>query len=593
MRPILALPLALLMACSVISRSGDEPFRCRVGADGLDPCDAFVRGARCSRTDGEVGTCVRLSDDPCDGVDNDGDGTIDEDGFGLAEVCNGFDEDCDGRVDEMAPPDEFRTELCNGADEDCDGTVDEGLGSEEVCNMTDDDCDGRVDEGVMDPEECNGLDDDCDGNVDEDVVSDATDLCNMRDDDCDGLIDEDARATAEVCNGIDDDCDETVDEDVPLLPEVCGNDADDDCDGSVDEGMPETCNNIDDDCDTQTDEMPGSLCTPPESCYFGVCEAPSCLNGGIVCDATQFCDPTDGLCKIRAGGECDPDTPCPDGQRCNLALGVCVTLTPYGDPCIVDSQCDVDVACVDLGALGAGGAERRCLSACCTQDDCPSGTVCRADPVRGSRLCLPSGLFDPGSRVADGGSCDNDAQCLSGVCQSNTCRATCTQDSHCTPDSCVALENESGTTSFACGRPNAGSGEGLSSCGFDTFLGWVPLNAECRRNRCEVVGGEGVCLDPCGGDEDCRTPSRPDWVCLATRFDDGSVGQTCVPPSGTPNGEACSSDSSCVSGYCFNSIDGADRCVASCCRTAQCGDGEVCKPIRRGEVFVSYCVPVN
>ncbi len=76
----------------------------------------------------------------CDGVDNDGDGTVDE----------GFDADGD------ATPDCFDAEQCDGLDNDGDGAVDEGF---------DADADGTAD--CNDPELCDGADNDGDGAVDE------------------------------------------------------------------------------------------------------------------------------------------------------------------------------------------------------------------------------------------------------------------------------------------------------------------------------------------------------------------------------------------------------------------------------------------
>ena len=82
-----------------------------------------------------------------------------------AETCNGLDDDCDGTIDEnpangnacgrCGPP---PPELCDGEDNDCDGSVDEGVSNacggcgalpQEVCDGTDNDCDGLTDEGTI------------------------------------------------------------------------------------------------------------------------------------------------------------------------------------------------------------------------------------------------------------------------------------------------------------------------------------------------------------------------------------------------------------------------------------------------------------
>jgi hypothetical protein len=110
--------------------------------------------------------------DPCDGVDNDNDGQIDE----------GYpDTDLDGHADCVDP------ETCDGLDNDGDGLVDEGF--------PDTDGDGVAD--CVDVEICDGLDNDGDGLVDEvdndgDGLPDCFDVetCDGLDNDGDGLVDE-------------------------------------------------------------------------------------------------------------------------------------------------------------------------------------------------------------------------------------------------------------------------------------------------------------------------------------------------------------------------------------------------------------------
>lgn len=116
----------------------------------------------------------------CDGIDNDGDGFIDEgypdaDGDGVANCVD--------------------REECDGIDNDGDGLIDEDVG--------DHDGDGISD--CLDIEECDGIDNDGDGLIDEGFDANANDipdctefdLCDGVDNDGDGSIDEDADSNAD------------------------------------------------------------------------------------------------------------------------------------------------------------------------------------------------------------------------------------------------------------------------------------------------------------------------------------------------------------------------------------------------------------
>ncbi len=236
---------------------------------------------------GEEGTATEpledLATEPCNGVDDDGDGLFDEgndqDGDGIpdcfdVEECDGIDNDGDGEIDEDTDVDGdglgdcFDVEECDGIDNDGDGGLDEDFPEGcDPCNGVDDDGDGEIDEdgvdtdedGVpdcQDVEECDGWDNDGDGLIDEDLDADFDGVCDGED--------------PEVCDGWDNDGDGLVDE---------GWDADGD--GAPDCWIAELCDGIDNDGDGEVDEGFGDgdgdgvsdcAATCPAATDFTICE---------------------------------------------------------------------------------------------------------------------------------------------------------------------------------------------------------------------------------------------------------------------------------------------------------------------------------
>ncbi|MCA9559448.1 MAG: putative metal-binding motif-containing protein, partial [Myxococcales bacterium] len=350
-----------------------------------------------------------------------------------AELCNALDDDCDGTVDEdpsdVGDPCEVSTgacvalgqEQCTGGALTCDAVP--GEPQPEGCNASDDDCDGFVDEdfeatlgtactvgvgqcaqdgvwqcaptldlecsaveGSSSAETCDGTDEDCDGEADEDFLwggrtvgqtcaglgacaGDATVVCSG-----DHTSATCGALAPEQCDSVDNDCDGEIDEGFSIGTDcpvgvgaclangvmACDGPSDSSCVGIPGQPVPEICNTVDDDCDGTVDEGLGL----GESCTEGVgaCAA----DGTIVCgDAgATVCDATPGAPVAEACNGADDDC---DGTL-DEALGVGESCTAGVGACAAGGT----VVCGDAGetvcdATPGGPAAEVCNGA---DDDC-------------------------------------------------------------------------------------------------------------------------------------------------------------------------------------------------------------------------------
>jgi len=304
----------------------DLPSTCGFGA-------CASTGTRKCQDGVPLNTCVpkpplMTVDDNCNGIDEDCSGSADDDwvvrpqtcGVGACAAVGAFE--CLASVPTNTcvpkPPLAATDDTCNGVDNDCDGTADEefvphaitcGQGAciatgTAICDRGEpsDDC---VPLPATDDEDaaCDGIDFDCDGTTDEDFVGmtitcgegtcmrSGTLACVAGDavESCEPGTGADADA---VCDGQDEDCDGATDEDYEPIATTCGTGL---CDGNsgaaactsgvvVDACDPlagaqsETCDGVDEDCDGDTDENFGAVGAPCDGD-----DGDACATGILTC----------------------------------------------------------------------------------------------------------------------------------------------------------------------------------------------------------------------------------------------------------------------------------------------------------------------
>jgi len=305
----------------------------------------------------------------------------------IQEECNGLDDDCDGSIDEDFP------DLGMPCHDDelgvCRGTgvmVCSPAGDSTLCEITD--------PGEEPQEEvCNGLDDDCDGLIDEDLVCEP--VCVPED---------------EVCDGVDNDCDGAVDEDDPALGSPCGTSDIPPCSlgsllcisgrlicvGAIDP-RDEICNCEDEDCDGAVDN--DAPCPADMECIECACREPcrpmlefSCPAGyeGRETESGWYCLPTPCL-------YCEPGEICVDNECVNPCRDV---------ECLPNEQC-IYGTCYDCHTLGCPEGEiciaGECMTDPCAGFECPEGSWCEMLPD-GTPVCRTAGEDEePAAETADAG----------------------------------------------------------------------------------------------------------------------------------------------------------------------------------------------
>ncbi len=390
----------------------------------------------------------------CDGRDDDCDGLVDEDyipyicGSGACvanSVCVSGSEVC-----EPLAPLALADQLCDGIDNDCDGSVDEEyipvycygacaptarcVGGEEICGAPAEDLDVT----------CDGIDGDCDNEIDEDhipyscgigvCVTDS--VCVDGSETCTPLS---PPFSSDIqCDGLDEDCSGTADED--YIPYTCGSGvcvrnstctaASESCTQGAPTGDDSDCDTVDENCNGTADEN----YVPTYTCGIGVCQRSSTCTAGVESCTQGTGTGTDSNCNgldENCNGTADENYvpyacgtgACRRNSTCSSGIESCSAGAPTGD----DSDCDgIDDDCD--GWVDESYVPYTCgTGACARSSTCTGGYASCTAGLPAVESCNGidddcDGAADDGTGVSLCGSIPNGTPaCTGGACIISSC----------------------------------------------------------------------------------------------------------------------------------------------------------------------------
>ncbi|MDI3291309.1 MopE-related protein [Polyangium sp. 15x6] len=513
-----------------------------------------------------------------------------------AEKLNDLDDDCDGDVDEGLPCDDGATKPCYGG---ADGTINEGpckQGTQTCKNGTWQKCTNQT---VPVPETCNGFDDDCDGDVD-DIGAEGSPC------ECGNGVTQPCYVNA-MGNPIP--CPDNLLGTCKCGEQTCGNGKFGACIGAVLPSNSDLCDGVkDEDCNGIVDNIGDGPC----ECLTGSTQP--CYNGDIATKDVGKCKSGTQLCNNGKWGPCNgqqlPTNEVCDGtidddcngviDNINLPNSPCECLTGSTQQCYTGpvttlglGTCIPGTQSCNTGKWGTcNGQKLPTLEICDGLDNDCNGLPDDGVPGVGDPCFLPQYANTP----CHGGT----LKCQIGdsvpKCVTNVTPGSVLEDCDGVDDNCDGLVDNG---LFCCPGDGKTSGNETDlDCGGSCAI-------KCEDNKKCIVGIDctsGNCFQSLCKSATCndkvQNGGEPDVDCGLVCPNKCLVGQSCNVDSDCISnlcqaankkciqkgpGDVCATNEECSTGYCVDNV---------CCNTACNGVCQACTTAKKGGGTNGFCGPV-